>query len=87
MKARCITLGDTALAGLVQRVAKQSTTPKAQAQWKHTLHEPGASTPSDRATVVLLGHVEHQRNQGNGHVKKKTTAAPEALARARKRLE
>ena len=43
MKARCITLGDTALAGLVQRMAEQSTTPlphRTQSQWKQTLHEP-----------------------------------------------
>ena len=32
--------------------------------------------------MVLLGHVKHQRNQGHGHFKKKTTVAPEALARA-----
>jgi len=42
MKARCITLGDTALARMMRRVAQQSTTPKAEAQWKQTLHEPGA---------------------------------------------
>ena len=45
MMARCITLGDTALARLMLCVAEQSTTPMPQqteAQWKQTLHESGA---------------------------------------------
>jgi hypothetical protein len=68
MKARCITLGDTALAGLVQRMAEQSTTSQStvavEANSSRARNRRAVSTPADRATVVLLGHVEHQRNQG-----------------------